>query len=82
VGPPLIGGLHQQWRLTCPENNVRREKPAAKSKGNLGQNEADVETTNKERLDHMEADETDGAGQNAQPTTRRDQGTGQQRERR
>lgn len=58
------------------------DKPAAKSKGNFGQKEVHVQKTNKERLDHMETDETDGAGQNAQPKTRKDQGTGQQKERR
>jgi hypothetical protein len=61
------------------------DKPAHKSKGNLGQKEADVQKTSKERLDHMEADETDQAGQNAHSKTRADQGrtqrTARERER-
>jgi hypothetical protein len=64
-------------KQTLPE----RERRAAKSKGNLGQKEADVQKTSKERLDHMEADETDRAGQNARPKTRTHQGRSQQRER-
>ena len=57
-----------------------RAKDAGKSKGNLGQREADLQKSGKERLSHMEADETDRAGQNARPDTRTSQG-GQQRQR-
>jgi len=62
------------------KKSPERAKDADKSKANLGQREADLQKSGKERLSHMEADETDRAGQNARPHTRASQG-GQQRQR-
>jgi hypothetical protein len=63
------------------QRSPEQGKGADKSKGNLGQREADLQKSGKERLSHMEADETDPAGQNAHPKTRTLQGGGQQRDR-
>jgi hypothetical protein len=62
------------------KHSPEQAKDADKSKSNLGQREADLQKSGKERLSHMEADETDRAGQNARPNTRTSQG-GQQRQR-
>jgi hypothetical protein len=63
------------------KHSPERAKDADKSKGNLGQREADLQKSGKERLSHMEADETDQAGQSARPKTRTVQGGGQQTDR-
>jgi hypothetical protein len=51
-----------------------RTMDADNSKGNLGQREADLQKSGKDRLSHMEADETDRAGENTRPKTRTSQG--------
>jgi hypothetical protein len=67
--------------MSKKKDSPERAKDADKLKGNLGQREAGLQKSGKERLSHMEANETDQAGQNARPKTRTAQGGGQQTDR-
>ena len=62
------------------KQSSEQTKRANKSKANLGQREADSQKSGRDRLSHMEANETDQAGQNARSNARPSQG-GQRRER-